>query len=342
MLLIHQQLHKELGDIKSLHTDQLGLVAKVYNDEKLTKESLDDTYSNQLLKLQEDKNIAENDVSALKSELLSLQREYESLKQRYSVMEESVDAIGFDNNKYKEEIKALCEKCATLTDENKVLDADLSMRDVQISKYKSDVRDLNNSVLELQAGIENEIKPESPRKKRHIAERGHALHEEILVLRANLDDAKSDVKSLLCEREKFESLSSTLNGELRKLQSKLEEQSRIDQTLKSETKRPIYDSVEEIPVEAVYAEPVEAVMDESFLLSFEDSDEENMTESMFLPEHESTADYDVCQNELCVKTNEYAKSLQDEVENLNEKIKMLEEQYEKNKSMVAENEDIKV
>ncbi|XP_057293058.1 centrosomal protein of 290 kDa-like isoform X2 [Hydractinia symbiolongicarpus] len=342
MLLIHQQLHKELGDIKSLHTDQLELVGKVYNDEKLTKESLDDTYSNQLLKLQEDKNIAENDVSALKAELLSLQREYESLKQRYSVMEESVDAFGFENNKYKEEIKTLHEKCATLTDENKVLDADLSMRDVQISKYKSDVRELNNSVLELQAGIENEIKPESPRKKRHITERGHALHEEILVLRANLDDAKSDVKSLLCEREKFESLSSTLNDELRKLQSRLEEQSRIDQTLKSETKRPICYSVEEIPVEAVYAEPVEAVMDESFLLSFEGSDEENMTESMFLPEHESTADYDFCQNELCVKTNEYAKSLQDEVENLNEKIKMLEEQYEKKKSMVADNEDIKV
>ena len=282
---IQLQLQEELNTIKLQREEELLTVERRFHEENDAKQSeLDETFSNETLRLHEEQNALQMKIVSLEEELNSVQVEYDALKIRY-------DKMFVDVDEYKLEIQNLNRTNLLLLEQNKLIEttnssinaenrsaietANSSINaenrsaiettnssinaenrsatettnssinpenrlvieelDRNMTNVMADIKEKNKEIKQLVETIdehEMSIKNMTLDSPKHTAEndeemdsveqRSNALHQEIQMLRYNLDDAKGEVQHLCNERDRFASLSNVLNNELKALKSELE------------------------------------------------------------------------------------------------------------------------
>lgn len=216
MSAIKEDLQRELNDIKSTHHEDLCSVEQEFSANRMNKSGLDDAYSNEILKLTEERNLAQKATQLLKDELLFSQQEYESLKNLY-------DALAFDVDQYKEEKVNLLAQISDLSEESKNLKSTLRSRRNEVDDYKTKITDASKTIenytkkiiekSERSSNASDSLRSEledfamnisSPRAFLNISQemknKSNMLSTQVKLLRSNLDEANIELKQLYQEQ----------------------------------------------------------------------------------------------------------------------------------------------
>ena len=206
---IKEDLQRELNDIKSMHSEDLCTVEQQFGIREINKSGLEDTYSNEILKLTEERNTAQITSNILKDELGLAQQEYESLKELY-------DSLSFDVGQYKNEKVQLLSQISVLSEQSSNLKSSLRTRRNEVEGYKTKIthasktiEDYTKKLIERSdrsSNASDSLKSElgdlsldisSPMaKSNQMKKKSNALSEQVKILRSNLDEAKSELINL--------------------------------------------------------------------------------------------------------------------------------------------------
>ena len=215
MLLIQEELRKELEDIHFTHKNEINSLKDETEKEQSKANELEDTFSKHILNMNEKQTDMQTEIHNLQAELKHLQVEYDSLKNRYGVLVQTNDVTSGQNTDLKNDLE-------THSDQIDVLNMKIIAMATEISKKDQEIDFLKNQNNKEKDDLENGS--QQNRLSEDLQETGSALHEEIKTLRKNLDEAKNEVKELHKEKENYSSLSDALSNELQALKEELENQ----------------------------------------------------------------------------------------------------------------------
>ena len=215
MLLIQEELRKELEDIQFSHKNEINALKDETEKEQTKANELEDTFSQHILNMNEKQTDMQTEIHNLRAELKHLQVEYDSLKNRYEVLVQTNDVTSGQNTDLKNDLEIH-------SDQINVLNKKIITMATEISKKDQEIDFLKNQNNKEKYDLEN--RSQQNRSSEDLQETGSALHEEIKTLRKNLDEAKNEVKELHKEKENYSSLSDALSNELQALKEELENQ----------------------------------------------------------------------------------------------------------------------
>ena len=215
MLLIQEELRKELEDIQFTHKNEINALKDETEKEQTKANELEDTFSQHILNMNEKQTDMQTEIHNLRAELKHLQVEYDSLKNRYEVLVQTNDVTSGQNTDLKNDLEIH-------SDQINVLNKKIITMATEISKKDQEIDFLKNQNNKEKYDLEN--RSQQNRSSEDLQETGSALHEEIKTLRKNLDEAKNEVKELHKEKENYSSLSDALSNELQALKEELENQ----------------------------------------------------------------------------------------------------------------------
>ena len=215
MLLIQEELRKELEDIHFTHKNEINALKDETEKEHSKANELEDTFSQHILNMNEKQTDMRTEIHNLQAELKHLQTEYDSLKNRYGVLVQTNDITSGQNTDLKYDLEIHSDQINVLNKKIIAMATEISKKDQEIDFLKNQN---NKEKYDLENGSQQN------RSSEDLQETGSALHEEIKTLRRNLDEAKNEVKELHKEKENYSSLSDALSNELQALKEELENQ----------------------------------------------------------------------------------------------------------------------